>query len=166
MQTKPATNPLLQQIQDQALQQLLQGNSSANLLARQPTFANLQASSQQQQRRIRQVARNTSMHQQLEYLLKFATWSASASVLRVFALRTDEDIAAFKNNFENAVQDVWIYCSQLTGKNALEVVTDNGFTIPSNGLRISIGELAQPQKFEEADDKIANLYEFEYCNIL
>lgn len=79
----------------------------------------------------------------LEYKLRLALKSVSATVVRAFALKSQQQTEEWMRNIvgERSIVESWIDVSQLNGENTIQRIVERGIQVPEYGVRISCGNI-------------------------
>ncbi|KAG2378721.1 hypothetical protein C9374_007869 [Naegleria lovaniensis] len=100
--------------------------------------------------KVRHIPRQDPFFHHLEYSVKLAIGAVSCSVSRVYCLRDATEYNQFKQyqqlsmNSSGGFLDVWLNLndsSHMGSNNTLESIISEGFQIPENGMRVSIGRI-------------------------
>ncbi|KAL9652330.1 hypothetical protein ABK040_011987 [Willaertia magna] len=90
------------------------------------------------------ISRQDPVFNQLEYLIRLSLGSVSSTICRLYSLREISETREYlqKTKGEELI-DVWINLNgdELGDDNSLENIITRGFTIPTNGLRVSSGHI-------------------------
>jgi hypothetical protein len=93
------------------------------------------------------VSRQEPIFNKLEYQIRLSLNSVSASIYRLYSIKTPNEVDAFKNSCNHAYTDVWLNMNDETMRNyPVERVVVQGFFdntggIDDNGLMLKTGHL-------------------------